>query len=267
MARGVFALPCLAIAAVLLRKPISTQAAGWVRLRSLMLVAAWVAYYASLPLLDLATAAVAVYTNPIMTALLAALVLRERVRAQQWLGVVLGFLGIAIILRPGSESFTPALFLPLLSAALYSGAMVLTRAKCRGESFVAMAISLNLWFVIAGLAGLAIIAPMAAGLGQQGTAPFLLGGWNAMTTWDWGIVALLGLITATFTILVARAYQIAPPHIIGTFDYAYVGFAVLWGVVLFSETPDTQTLGGMAMVIGAGLLVARPPRNAASATA
>ena len=61
---------------------------------------------------------------------------------------------------------------------------------------------------------------------------------------------------------VARAYQIAPPHVIGTFDYAYVAFAVLWGLLLFSQLPSGMTLTGMVLIIVAGLLVATPPRNA-----
>jgi drug/metabolite transporter (DMT)-like permease len=57
---------------------------------------------------------------------------------------------------------------------------------------------------------------------------------------------------------VARAYQIAPPSIIATFDYAYLISAALWGFVFFSETPDVFTLAGMILITMAGLLVAAP---------
>jgi len=57
---------------------------------------------------------------------------------------------------------------------------------------------------------------------------------------------------------VARAYQIAAPSIIATFDYAYLASAAVWGFVFFAETPDLFTIGGMVLITMAGLLVAAP---------
>ena len=54
----------------------------------------------------------------------------------------------------------------------------------------------------------------------------------------------------------ARAYQIAPPQIIATFDYAYLVSAAIWGFVFFAERPDALTLLGMALITIAGLLAA-----------
>ena len=66
------------------------------------------------------------------------------------------------------------------------------------------------------------------------------------------------MLSAAYFAGVARAYQIAPPSIIATFDYAYLISAALWGFVFFSETPDLLTLGGMVLITMAGLLVATP---------
>lgn len=55
---------------------------------------------------------------------------------------------------------------------------------------------------------------------------------------EWGLMALLGALSAAYFLGVARAYQIAPPQIIATFDYGYLVSAALWGFVLFSEEPD-----------------------------
>ena len=76
-------------------------------------------------------------------------------------------------------------------------------------------------------------------------------GWS-----DWGLMAFLGVLSAAFFLGVARAYQIAPPQIIGTFDYAYLVSAAIWGFVFFAERPDALTLLGMALITVAGLLVA-----------
>lgn len=73
----------------------------------------------------------------------------------------------------------------------------------------------------------------------------------------WALMALLGALSAAFMFGVARAYQIAPPHIIGTFDYAYLVSAVIWAFVLFGERPDPWTIAGMILITLAGILVSR----------
>ena len=79
-----------------------------------------------------------------------------------------------------------------------------------------------------------------------------------MGTREWGLMALIGVLSAAYFAGVARAYQIAPPSIIATFDYAYLVSAALWGFVLFAEQPDLLTVGGMVLITAAGLLVAAP---------
>ena len=63
--------------------------------------------------------------------------------------------------------------------------------------------------------------------------------------------AIIGGIGAAF------AYQVGPPATVATFDFAYVGFAVLWGVLFFAEVLDLFTFTGMVLVIAAGALAVR----------
>jgi drug/metabolite transporter (DMT)-like permease len=69
-------------------------------------------------------------------------------------------------------------------------------------------------------------------------------------------MALIGALSAIYFLGVARAYQIAAPSVIATFDYAYLVSAAVWGFVFFAETPDLLTIGGMILITAAGLLVA-----------
>lgn len=260
-ARALFAIPILITLARAAGVALKPRSAAWSLIRSLLLVLTWLAFYASLPVLSLSVAAVAVYTNPIMTALLSALLLGEQVKGRQWGGVLLGFLGVVAILKPGSDAFSWFTLLPLLAAALYASAMVLTRSKCRDEAPLTLALNLQGAFLVAGLIATGLLALAGLGAETKAAYPFLFGDWAPMAWREWGLMALLGLLSAAYFVGVARAYQIAPPPVIATFDYAYLVSAALWGFVFFAETPDLLTLGGMVLITLAGLLVAAPPKT------
>ncbi|MEM7376526.1 MAG: DMT family transporter [Pseudomonadota bacterium] len=224
--------------------------------RSALLVLCWLAYYAALPWLDLSVAAVAVYTNPIITTVLAAVWLREPVSARQVVGVVLGFVGVLVIIKPGTGAVSAAVLLPFLAAAFYSVAMIITRARCQGQHPLAMGTALHLAFVLAGALGLIALAPLLSALDASVDSAFLTGGWAPLSGANWAILAGLGLLAAAYFSGVAYAYQAAPPQRLATFDYAYLVSAALWGVVLFAEVPSVSTVLGMALITVAGLLVA-----------
>ena len=254
--RSTFAIPCLVALASWKGFRLRPIAAKWIVVRSALLVLTWLAYYASLPVLSLSVAAVAVYTNPIITALLSALLLGERVTGRQWVGVFVGFIGVATILKPGTDAFSWIILLPLIGAAFYSSAMVLTRSKCLDENAATLAIGLHLSFVVTGLMAIMVLTVATLETDTRASYPFLLNAWSDMEISDWGLMAFLGVLSSAFFLGVARAYQIAPPQIIGTFDYGYLVSAVIWGIVFFAETPDTLTILGMILITVAGLLVA-----------
>jgi len=219
LVRSLLALPLLAVFALFVRSSLHIESLGWVALRGFLLLVTWLVYYASYPVLDLTIAAVILYTNPILTVLLAALFLRERVSIRQWLGVFLGFLGVVLIIRPGSEGFTWFAILPLMAALLYSITMLLTRTKCQNESPLVMAFSFHIGFVIAGAAGIAALSLLSLPQTRVETFPFLLDTWGELGPRGWMLLALMSVLAALFVIGVARAYQITPPPIVATFDY------------------------------------------------
>ncbi len=265
VARSAFALPCLQGLARATGTQRRATAPGWVAMRSLLLVLTWLCYYASLPVLDLAVAAVAIYTNPILTSLLSAALLGWRVTSRQWLGVGLGFCGVVVILQPGSAAFSWAVLLPLMGAAFYSCAMVLTRSRCRDESAIGLAAALHVAFIATGaiaILGLGLAGPPAA---LRAAYPFLLDGWAPMSGGARSLMALLGLLSAAFSIGVARAYQVTPPPIAAVFDYGYLVSAALWDFFLLAERPGVAALSGMILIAWAGSLVAVPRGTCARA--
>ncbi|MEO9875413.1 MAG: DMT family transporter [Anderseniella sp.] len=261
VARSVFAVPCLMAILMAMGIGFRLLSPKWVLIRSTLLVLTWLFFYASLPVLTLSVAAVAAYTNPIITALLSAIVIGERVSGRQWTGVLLGFLGVIAILKPGTDAFSWFTVLPLMAAVCYSLAMVLTRGKCQHEQPLVLGLALHCLFLVTGLIAIGVLVVIGLDAGTISAFPFLFNGWTAMGAREWGLMALLGVLSAAYFAGVARAYQIAPPSIIGTFDYAYLVSAAVWGFIFFAETPDVFTICGMVLITAAGLLVAVRPAN------
>lgn len=254
--RSLIAIPVLLLVLAVsapgsLRVP---EESGWVILRSLMLVAMWVCYYLSLPRLTLsAAAAAAYYTLPIFITLFSALFLGDRISRKGWIAVFAGFLGVVLILRPRAGDFNGYAILPLASAMLYAGAMILTRSKCRAQHPLVLSLALNVAFVITGALAASLILLLPDSL-RQG---FLFAPWAAMGGAEWLSMGLLAGAILIGSIGAAIAYQNGPPAMIGAFDFAYVGFAVVWGVILFAEIPDMISALGMFLIVGAGILSLR----------
>lgn len=233
------------------------KALGWVFVRSMLIVLMWIAYYAALPFMSLSVAATALYTTPLFIALFSAVIIREPVGARMWLGILLGFIGVLVILRPAADDFSAVALLPILAAIFYALAAVITRSKCAEENSLSVAMSLNLCLIMSGALGVGgiLFAPTAGDLAFA----FLQSPWMAMSNRTWAIIVLLGILLVAESIGVAKAYQIAPAAIIGTFDYSYLVFAVLWGFVFFADVPDMLTMLGIGFIFAAGWLVGSNP--------
>ncbi|MCV3272748.1 DMT family transporter [Roseobacter sp. WL0113] len=256
--RSALAVPVLLIAALVVfgARRLVPRSMAWIMIRSALLACMWIAYYVSLPLLPLAVAAAAYYTLPLFIVAFAAVFGGEAVGRMQWVGVVLGFLGILLVLRPGGEAFQWAALLPIFSAVLYAAAMILTRTKCLHEHPATLALGLNATFIVLGIAGL-----LVGSLFHVDASGFLTTSWTAMSSVEWRNVAILAALILVASVGTAVAYQAAPASTVGTFDFAYVGFALIWGALFFDERPDTFALIGIALIVLAGLLAVRRPKT------
>jgi len=228
----------------------------------------WIVYYAALPVLSLSVAATALYTAPLLIGLLSAQVIGEPVGVRRWTAIAIGFVGVIIILRPGAASFSWFTLLPIVGAGLYACAMILTRSRCLDETPLALALALNAALMLSGIVASAALVTLSLTPEESSIYPFIVGSWTAMRPRDWGMVALLGALIAVYSACVAKAYQVASPSIVATFDYAYLVFAAGWGFVLFGDAPDAGTVLGMILITVAGVLVTtrsggmpEPPAN------
>ena len=230
---------------------------GWTLLRSLILVCMWVFYFVALPHIELAVAAAAYYTLPLFIMLFAAIFLSETITARGWLAVVLGFIGTLLILQPQADDFNAYALLPVVAAICYACAMIMTRSKCRNEQPVVLSLWLNVSFVSVGALALLVLYICDLDAETQALNPFLLGEWTPMWLDEWRIMALLAIAFVVGSIGAAIAYQKGPPSIIAIYDYSYVAFAIVWGVLIFAEIPASLVTAGIVMIVAAGIVSIR----------
>lgn len=239
---------------------IRPKALGWVALRSFFLMMMWLAFYAALPSLSLPVIAAAYYTGPLFMVLLSALLTGETVGLRRWAAVLIGFGGVLVVLRPGTDAFSLMTLLPILAGFFYALAAIVTRRRCADESPFVLSLGLNVGFLVVGMLASAVIALWHPPADLAAANPFLLGRWAALGLREAGIILLLAVVIVVTGIGVAVAYQSGPPAVIGTFDYTYLISAGFWSFVMFAVLPDLMTILGMILIAGAGMLAIWPPR-------
>lgn len=258
--RGLLAIPLL-VAILWVRgahQGVVRAAFGkWPLLRSLFITTTFLAFYAAIPFLSLSTVGAANYIAPIFVALLSAYAIKEPVGPLGWLGVLLGFTGVVVLLQPGTDAFSFWSILPVIGAAFYALAHITTRVKCQNVPLSVIALSQNIVMLTAGV----IVSVVLLWLKPQGEPfqdyPYIFGLWSDVDVGDWLVLLLLAGFAIVIGMMLAGAYQAAPPAIISTFEYSYLVFVAVWDILFFGTAPTVASVLGMVMIVGAGLLVLR----------
>ena len=211
---------------------------------------AFALFYTAFPFMGLAEVVTIFFSAPLITALLAAICLKETIGPNRIGALVLGFVGILIAMNPTGDNFTWVALLPLGTAVMYAISQVLARVI--GERETTLTVGLHTLF----FSGVMIIpfgwmvsqlvgdAPEFQHLSFQFFDQFFAG-WNTLIIM--GVIGMIGYL------LIGRAYQVAPASMIAPFDYTYLPIAVALGYYFFEEIPATNTLIGMGMIILSGL--------------
>jgi len=228
--------------------------------RGLILITSYTSYYMAFPALPLAEAVALFFTSPIFVTLLASIMLREKVTPQAWAAVIAGFIGVIIILRPGSGLFEPAALLSLFSAASYAFSMVLARKYGADEPTTVMAFYVNAVYLVVA----AMIAALfgAAGFTAFGhpSLDFLVRPWAMPDATDLFLMGVCGVIAAVAMSLLTHAYRLANANLVTVFEYTGMLWVPLWGFLLFSEVPRMTTVIGTVIIIAAGFFAVRNAR-------
>ena len=251
--RATFSLSLLMI--ILRGLPPAPKRLWAVTLRSLLMCGAMVFFFSGVPFLSLASIAAGLYVFPLFVAVLSGLVLGERVGPRRVIAIVAGFTGTLLILKPGTETFTPVALMPVVAALFFACNILTIRKLCREESPATLAFGVAIAFMIVGATGLLVLTdePFAQSAREW---PYLFSGWRSVEPWVYGVIAVCAALNLTANISLAKAYQSAEASWLAPFDYSYLVFATFWGFVIWRDMPDGLMFIGMLLIAGSGAFVA-----------
>lgn len=257
--RGLVAVPILLLLILLtLRlRELLRHHPGYHVLRGSLMFGAFMLFYIALAEISLTTTTALFFTAPFFITLLARPMLGERFGPRRMLGLCAGFIGVLIVLRPGSADFSLILLLPIVSALLYALCQTLVRyAKLTAPPSV-MSLYAALAFVVLGpVMGLALPLLLPAASADAGGATLFLPWrlpegsdlWWLMTT---GLTSALGFMCTSHAFQREQASRIAP------FEYVMIIWVTLLSFVVWGEVPDGQTLLGITLIVLSGIYVLR----------
>src|SRR5262249_15552795 len=197
---------------------------------------------ARLPLMD---ATAISFAAPLITVVLAALLLREHVRAYRWSAVSLGFVGVLVMLWPyldigglfyAGEARTIGAICAMIACFTNAGTVIQTRRLTDSETTSAIVFYFSLICALAGLV----------------TLPF---GW-VMPSWiELTGLVMIGVLGGLSHLMLTESYRYAPASVVAPFDYTAMIWAFLFGFALFGELPSVFVFVGAAIVVASGLFV------------
>lgn len=207
--------------------------------RGALLMLATASIFTGLRFLPMAEAYSISFVSPAIVALLAIPILHERVTARRWAAIGLGFLGVLVVIRPGSGVASWAAVFPLAMATFYACYQIMTRLL--GPVDPPMT---TLFYTM--LVGAAVTSPLV---------PFV---WIAPSGEALAVMLWMGAIGLVGQLALIRAFMLAPASLLAPLAYTQIVWAAAFGYAVFGDVPDAATVLGCGIVVASGLMLTGP---------
>jgi drug/metabolite transporter (DMT)-like permease len=205
-------------------------------IRSALMFATTYFFFVAVSKLGLAEAAAIFDVNPLIVTVLAFIFLREPAGPRRLLGIVFGLIGAMIIIRPGSDVFSPYAILPLMGACTYAAYVIATRFVGRDENILT---SLLYTTLLGTLAATILVPPV----------------WINPTPVDAALMLSMGFIGTAGQYFLIRVFTLAEAGTVAPFTYVGMIFAIIYGYLFFGQLPDTMTVIGALVITLSGIYV------------
>ena len=183
----------------------------------------------------LADAIAVTFIAPLIVTVLSAVLLAEKVGLHRWSAIIAGFLGTLVVIRPGFESFHPALLLVLFAATLFAGRQIISRLLSGSD---------NAYTTVAYTA-------LASSLVLSVPAFYV---WvTPQTSQQILLLTIMAFLAGLAEFMVIKALQIAHAGLVAPVQYTILIWGTLYGFLVFADLPDIFTFAGAAIIIASGL--------------
>lgn len=218
-------------------KAIHTRRWKWHVLRSILAMGAMFGFFYGLAHMPLVNALTLGFTAPLMMTALSAIFLGDHVGWRRWLGVSVGFIGVLIILRPGSQPIDTATVAVLIAAFCYGCQHITARHLGQTESLL----SLSTYVIVGPLILSSVL--------------MIDGNWITPDTKGWILMFGAGVCSAGAWFGFINGYRRASPAILAPLEYtALIGGAIA-GFLIWDEVPDRYVVLGALIIIASGIFV------------
>lgn len=188
--------------------------------------------------LPLAQAVALSYSTPIFVTIGAVFVLGEIVRARRWTAVIIGFIGVLVLMHPGTDTFTFASLVAVLAAVMSASVAISIKFLSRTEKADAIVIyTTMIWVPLSLLPALFF--------------------WTTPTGITWLWIALSGLLGTTAHMCWTRALALADASLLTPISFLQVIVVGVFAYFLFGETVDSWTVTGAAIIFGSNVYIAQ----------
>ena len=208
-------------------------------LRSLLGIAAMGFAFYAFSLMPLADAISILHTAPLFMTALSVVVLRERVGIRRWSAVMVGFVGMLIVVRPGAGMLDSGGLYMLMAAFLIGCTTIVIRYLGRSDDPVCITFYFTLTGVIVSTAGL------------------LWQGWVAPPPADLALLILVGLLGGLAQYCMTLSYRHVAVGIVAPCKYLTIVFGGILAYLVWRELPDLQSLLGISLIVATGLYTLR----------
>ncbi len=236
-----------------------TATPGLHLLRGLLVVISNMLYFAALAVMPLADAVATFFVAPLIITVFSVVLLGERVGLHRVGAIVVGFLGVLVMTRPGTGGDAVArgtILLPILAATAYAGMQVMTRKLGVYSKASALAVYIQAVFLCVSV-GFFLVAGdgrYAEGV-ESDSLVFLLRAWVWPAPEDWPLFIALGVVSGAVGYLLSASYKMGNAATVSSFEYTALPMAILSGWLVFGEVPDLWVLAGTTLIAGAGIHV------------
>jgi len=208
-------------------------------IRSLCEIVGRLFFSISLVLIPLSSLAAILQATPLVVVMGAAIFFGEKVGWRRWTAILIGFIGVLMIIRPGLDGFEPASLFAVLGTLGFAGRDLSTRAAPKVLSNSQLGVY---GFFILIPTGLLIL--FFSDSNSNFVIPNQIASLQILGTIVFGVTAYYSLTVAM---------RIGEVSVITPFRYTRLVFALLIGIGLFGERPDTLTIVGSAIIIVGGI--------------